>query len=156
MEQHGEGFKLKGEIMQKPKISVFDTVGFGLIIAYPTGVIITNQTGGFMCEHPEIEGVYLPLRTQTDEVSVISPANELNRYFVSRYAKQQGLDEEDIDFIHKVLKKYRLDEFISVDKTRANESHEAWIYVTIHNQNQHLLSNFPENLTGVITWQNSD
>lgn len=33
----------------------------GAIVPAPTGVVWTNQTGGTSCQHPEVEGYYLPL-----------------------------------------------------------------------------------------------
>ena len=36
---------------------------FGLIIPEKTGIIYSNQTGGVTCNHPEIEGYYIPLMT---------------------------------------------------------------------------------------------
>ena len=35
--------------------------GVGLIILRPSGVLWTNQVGGTGCEHPYVEGIYVPL-----------------------------------------------------------------------------------------------
>ena len=32
-----------------------------MIIAYPTGVLYTNQVGGYACDHPSMEGAFVPL-----------------------------------------------------------------------------------------------
>jgi hypothetical protein len=34
---------------------------FGAIVPAPTGILWTNQTGGTSCQHPEVEGYFLPL-----------------------------------------------------------------------------------------------
>lgn len=53
--------------MSKPIIEIWDSVGLGLIIEYPSGVVIVNQTGGTACLHSECEGVYLPLANDYED-----------------------------------------------------------------------------------------
>ena len=36
-------------------------ITFGLILPCKSGVLFKHQTGGVMCRHPEIEGVFIPL-----------------------------------------------------------------------------------------------
>ena len=45
----------------KPVIRLWQLNGIGLIIAHPSGALYTNQTGGFACHHPRMEGVFVPL-----------------------------------------------------------------------------------------------
>ena len=47
------------EKMNKPQIEIWDSVGLGIIIEFPTGVMISNQTGGTACLHPKTEGIFL-------------------------------------------------------------------------------------------------
>jgi hypothetical protein len=53
--------------MTPPKIRLWDGAGLGVIISSPTGVLYSNQTGGFSCLHPELEGAYIPLNTDAGE-----------------------------------------------------------------------------------------
>ena len=48
----------------QPLIKLWDSVGLGLVIIYPSGVRYTNQTGGTSCWHPQEEGVFVPLRDE--------------------------------------------------------------------------------------------
>lgn len=144
----------------KPKIEIWDTVGLGLIINYPSGVLVSNQTGGTSCLHPCIEGIYIPLHNDYSETDkqFLSPEIDLEKYFVGpKYmgsGATKGIDKEDISNITEILTKYGLNEFISVDREKMEQSHEAWIYVNI--KNLYLLSNFPVELSGILTWNNSD
>ncbi len=44
--------------MDKLVINIWDSVGLGIIIKFPTSILISNQTGGTTCLHPKIEGVF--------------------------------------------------------------------------------------------------
>ena len=41
-------------------------MGAGLIVPKNTGVIYTNQTDGYACDHPTLEGVFIPLSNDYD------------------------------------------------------------------------------------------
>jgi hypothetical protein len=59
---------------EKPIIRLWQLTGLGLIIAHPSGVIYSNQTGGYACDHRELEGVFVPL---TDpDVDQYAPLDE--------------------------------------------------------------------------------
>jgi hypothetical protein len=46
----------------KPTIELWDLDWpMGVIVPCESGVKFTNQTGGTMCAHPVIEGVFIPL-----------------------------------------------------------------------------------------------
>jgi hypothetical protein len=47
--------------MNTPLIRLWNTGGIGLILLYPSGIWYTNQTGGYSCFHPEVEGMFVPL-----------------------------------------------------------------------------------------------
>ena len=50
---------------QKRVINVdwYDNVG--LILKVQSGVFYTSQVAGYACQHPEVEGVFYPLRVDT-------------------------------------------------------------------------------------------
>lgn len=146
-----------------PTIEVWDTVGLGLIIRYPTGILISNQTGGYACLHPAIEGIYLPLSNDYMETTkqFLSPEIELMEYFIGdKYqgtGAVKGIDKEDVEKITVILTKYGLHHFIKIDLELLSESHESWIYVNIlADKEVALLKNFKFPLKGVLTWANSD
>src|SRR6478735_2795556 len=57
----------------KPTIELWESVGLGLIVEMPSGVLYSNQTGGFSCLHPSAEGVFLPLGNDHSFWELISP-----------------------------------------------------------------------------------
>ncbi len=148
--------------MNKAVIEIWDSVGLGIIVQYNTGVYFSNQTGGSNCLHPKIEGFYLPLcNDYNKDLKFLSPEIELSEYFEKKYKGYgaiDGIDDEDINFINNILKNYKLDEFIRLDLNKRINSHEAWIYVLISNNDKnYLINNLNESeLEGVLVWSNSD
>uniref|UniRef100_UPI00404990EB DUF6210 family protein n=1 Tax=Flavobacterium sp. TaxID=239 RepID=UPI00404990EB len=147
------------------KILLNDSVGFGLIINLPTGILFSNQTGGTACLQPEIEGLFIPIANDifTESNALYSPETELTQYFLSpKYAGTgacNGIDCKDVAAIEAILEKYSLQDFITIDSAKLSESHESWIWVkiNINSENNLLLKNFEKtDLIGVITWCNSD
>lgn len=144
------------KIMLKPKIKLYDAVGLGLIISYPSGVEISNQTGGISCYQPFIEGIYLPIANDCSlSNELLSPEIELMEYCSNNVFG--NLEDKDVVSINRILQKYRLEEFVKIDLNRLNESHESWIYVDIYyDEKFDLLDNFNFPLKGILTWSNSD
>lgn len=150
--------------MNQPLIEIWDSVGLGIIIEFPTGIMISNQTGGTACLHPKVEGIFLPLSNDYSEKNMefISPEIELTNYFIgSKYSGSgaiKGIDNEDADKISSILSKYGLNNLIEVDLNRLTESHEAWIRIKINkSQKNDLIKGFNEYpLSGILTWSNSD
>jgi hypothetical protein len=115
-----------------------------------------------------VEGVYIPPRNDVshEEHRLLGPGNDLFAYFEG--PKHQGtgatsgLDAEDADFIDAILRSNALSDSISVDRTRLRESHEAWVHVLVHREeeNQHDLKIFcglgPYPRPGILTWTNTD
>ena len=50
----------------RPTIRLWQSGGIGLIIPFESGVVYSNQTGGYGCLHPEVQGVYIPLVNERD------------------------------------------------------------------------------------------
>jgi hypothetical protein len=130
--------------------------GLGLIIEHPSGVFFTNQTRGVCCDHPEIEGVFVPLDAEASWL-------RLNAHFEGpKYrgtGAMHGLDEEDAVFIESVLRDGRIGVPVMVDRSRLDDSHEAWVHVLIEGETEPFptISGFgPYPRRGVLTWPNSD
>ena len=157
------GYKEKSKVIQ-----LSESVGLGLIIEYPTGVVYSNQTGGTCCLQSQLEGAWVPLRNDvhTEDQRFVSPENDLCEYFEEEKYQGTGavggIDVEDADFLDNLLQRYNLTDLIWVDRSRLSESHEAWIYVLIQgeesgDQTSRIFTNFgPYPRSGVITWSNSD
>ena len=149
-----------------PIVQLWQAVGLGLIIEYPSGIAYSNQTGGTSCSHPKVEGLFVPLRNDIEYETrrLLSPENELYDYFKGpkycRTGAVGGLDVEDVSFIESVLEKYRLSSCISVDRSRLADSHEAWVYVKVEREERSDVKIFaglgPYPRSGVLTWTNTD
>ena len=116
----------------------------GVIILCKSGVIYTNQTGGIMCDHPEAEGVYVPL----PDMKLQDDARFLNS--LGKMELQQ-------------LQKY-LDELPSIygkieTMWKGEKQSEAWVEVEVRSIDQDysvFLEGFDEPVKGILTWPNSD
>ena len=136
-----------------PRIQIWESTSLGLVISCPTGIMVSNQVAGHACYHPEIEGVYLPLQVEADE---------LERHFVGPKWQgwcMEGIDKESADFLDEFLLRNGNTKGIRVDRERLADSWEAWIHVRISagtgDADSQQFSGFGE-ATGVLTWQNSD
>jgi hypothetical protein len=144
------------------KIRLWELVGTGLIIAAKTGIVYANQAGGKICLHMELEGVFIPVGNDVDlEGRLLSPEVRLSEHFLCTYfsnANPNGLTKADAEAIEAALHQNLLLRNVTVDLSRLQESHEAWVYVVIGAPPTPLppfegLVPFP--LKGVLTWSNN-
>ena len=127
----------------------------GLIIPAKTGVFFSNQTGGVMCNHPEIEGVFVPLEGEVwDE------------------KKGERIRLEEKRFWHGNSEELRYEEVIKVFglplKPFPLQLEEAWVLCKVTNLRQNSDDwkwlcgqpiSFWKSLKGkqvLLTFQNSD
>jgi hypothetical protein len=155
-------------------IRLYELEGLGLIVEHDSGVFYTNQAGGTCCAQPEIEGVLVPLGTETED--------KLDAYFASADVPPIRLEPRHADALDVILRTppegyaWTPTFFLQVDRSRLAESMEAWLYVTITScpdpvsfadPNQNLQPELPQHPThypfagfagrsGVLTWTNSD
>jgi hypothetical protein len=148
----------------RPIIHLWDAVGLGLILEYPSGILYSNQAGGYSCLHPLLEGMYIPVGNDVAaDGSLISPETDLYQYFVGPKwqgtGATSGLDQADADYIDALLAHYRLSAMLRVDRDRISASCEAWVWVEVHDDELPLgilRGAGPYPRRGVITWSNSD
>jgi hypothetical protein len=148
----------------KPVIKLWDAVGAGLIVELPTGVVYSNQTGGFTCLQRSAEGAFIPIRNDHSYWELISPERKLLAHFEGPKHRgtgaTQGLDLEDADAIDGILAEFRLAELVRVDRSRLSESHEAWVRVLMIGEESGETKLFqdlgPYPRAAILTWSNSD
>ena len=140
-----------------PVIRLYDTYGVGLIILWPSNVLYTNQTGGYACLQPSVEGVFVPLHNE-----LIDQERLLFEYFTGpKWAGCccRGIDNETADEIDAILGLAPATQMLRVNRSQLYESYEAWIYVEIgrgvEDEVAAVLSGFT-GCAGVLTWGNSD
>jgi hypothetical protein len=128
---------------------------WGLVISYPTTVFVTNQVGGYACDHPEVEGFYVPLGTNDLVQNVLLP------YFYGPGKYQgwciEGIDEADADWLDREILPHLWGVAALVDRSRLDHGEEAWIPVVVNSAIQYgPLEGFVFPLRGWLTWENSD
>lgn len=122
------------------RLHLWDSVGLGLIFQAKTGVLYTHQTGGTLCQHPSVEGAYMPLCNDytIPEMRFMSPELALSRLFTGpKYGGSgaiHGLDEDDADAIDAVLLAHQL--VIAVNRDLLSSSHESWVHVNVGEDDQ--------------------
>jgi hypothetical protein len=143
--------------MSKPIINLWQLDGIGLIVSHPTGILYSNQTGGYACLSPQFEGAFVPLKDP-----LVNQQEELERHFTG--SKWKGhcynqIDDETADFIDTVLASSYLSNRLKVNREKLADSHEAWIHVVISPDDRdgdlQEFSGFTSSF-GVLTWENSD
>lgn len=115
----------------------------GLILEIPTGVYYTNQTGGHACNHPQVEGVYMPFPVPI----------ELRTRMINVGSLESGISQEEADELDSLLLAYHTE--LKVDRERLLQVQEAWLPVQIRNDRNGYWEGC-KNLLGTLTWGNSD
>lgn len=141
------------------KISLFGLNQVALIILGKSGVVYDNQVGGNFCLQRSEEGFLSIIFDCTGMI-----LKELSEYTIDKIK----LNEQDLNNINNILCKYSSTCMLTVDKSRLEDSTEAWIYVDIANreelikklENRNLFPSYDflgfSETKGVLTWNNSD
>ena len=139
--------------MDKQLVRLWNAKGVGIIIFCDSNVFYTNQVGGIACNHPIVEGVYVPLAGGDIDLE-----EKLMDYFRKIGWYCDGLEEKIAKQIDIILTKSFVTKTIKVDRELLKESKEAWVYIKIDDSIKELyplFENFSSNL-GILTWRNSD
>jgi hypothetical protein len=113
----------------RPIIRLWHGPGLGLIVLGESGVLYTNQTGGYACLHPAAEGWYVPLVDSRYDQDAA-----LKAYFSGppwNGGCATGITNADADFVDRLLQSSSVSAFLRVDRERLANSHEAWLHVFI-------------------------
>ena len=139
------------------RVRLYAAKGVGVIVSMRTGVVFSNQAGGYACMQPEIEGVYIPL---DDDFNGIE--SKLHEYFTGRKhggtGATSGLDEADAERVDEILRSRPLPCPMRVDRDLLDASMEAWVHVRLGQETglAALFEGFASNARAVLTWANSD
>ena len=137
----------------QPLVKLWSLVGAGLIIPRKTGIIYTNQTDGYACDHPQLEGAFVPLSNDFD---IERPKDSLEYKLSILYPEGWGRPTtETCDAIEELLSNYPESRNIKVDRDKIEESREAWIWVLLVENEEQDFEGFGE-CSAVLTWPNSD
>lgn len=132
--------------------------GLGLIILQPSGAFYTLETGGYACYHALAEGVFVPLHRETDDDQEML----LTAHFTGPKWEgwcDEGIDEDTAEYVNYVLSLSPSTSYLKVDRTRLDDSREAWIFVNVSeptgDPDVARISGFGQ-CKGVLVWGNSD
>lgn len=132
-------------------------VGTAIIVPFPSGAIYINQCGVMACLQKEMGGILIPVANDMSLTNLLlSPEVNLHAYF-SKFSSGTFLCSADADVIDDILETHNLFPAISVDCTRLNDSHEAWVNVSLGIDFDRISGS--DNITakeGVLIWGNSD
>lgn len=128
--------------LEKKKLVPLGSV-VGLIIPMKTGIVFTNQVDGTSCQHPELEGIFIPLLNYSYE-----DLNDIMKEYPTS------------SFIKKWIKKHNLPLKLLESKWRKglgsySKYPEAWINVKIIKTESNPLKDFV-GMEAILTYENSD
>jgi len=136
---------------ERKEVCLYGLNQLAVILERPTGVWYYNHTGdwhydqtkGEMCDQHYQEGILAIVEGETGR---LCPA-------IIQYMLNYGLyTEEGADYIDSLFEKYSAP-FLKVNREKLEESHDAWIYVTVDSTKDcsNTLSGF-DGKYGVLTW----
>lgn len=140
----------------------------GLIVPATTGIKYSNQTGGTACDHPEVEGFYVPLpsgwHTKPEVMQDVDGRWEDPEHIL--FINNSTASETDPSRIARLVQQwldanYPLSEFFEVDPEKLTKTQEAWIWLRVKDCKKAAIG-APIQLAGlvghsvVITYANSD
>ena len=145
------------------RVRLWDLVGTGLMIRWPTGIVYEQQIGGRSCSVGEAEGIFVPIANDLSlDGRLLSASVRLEQHFAGPPHHKQGavhgLGEHDANVIESALhdaKDHLLLRNVWVERTKLNISCEGWVEVRIDKPETPFpafegLGPFP--LSGVLTW----
>ena len=149
-ERHETQPNAKPQAAMKVTLDAFPDLG--LIVRATTNVIYSNQAGGVMCLHPELEGFFVPLCTHLGmrELQALQD--------VCGEGWNTAIDDEMADTLDWIFGCQGL-RCIRVDRSKLEESWESWVHVTVSGELSHkvpLEEPRPETLRAVLTWPNRE
>jgi len=148
------------------KIELWDHSFFvGLIVPQKTGVLWTNQTGAEACQHPELEGLFVPVwSTDLNHeypkncfIGVWPPGKEIEKWSVVRPDIHRFLVQTDL----KDIFTFPDEDWWESNPEIIKDFAEAWVPVKIKKKMPNAYR-YPEMVVplagthGILTYGNSD
>lgn len=136
----------------KREVRLWDVIGVVAVILEESGVVYTNQTCGGACMQPREEGVLIPFN---NDPPLDEPEQSLEFKLSKLLANVERMTPEYADRIDAILAEFPTTRWARVDRSRLKDSHEAWVYVDLREDEFSSLKDFGE-CKAVLTWPNSD
>jgi len=146
-------YLFKPGMNDKTTVLLYELGGLALIVPATTGIVYQNQTGGHACLPSRQEGYLVPFAGDFK--------NKCERLLAHFTGTKWGgwcserIDGETADLIDDILAEMPGRDQIVVDRTKLNESREAWVHVKIVAELVALVEKAnPQE--AILTWPNSD
>ncbi len=138
---------------EQTTVLLYELGSLALIVPASTGIVYRNQTGGHACLPSQTEGYLVPLAGDVHD-----KCERLLSHFSG--AKWGGwcserIDEETADVIDGILADMPGRDEIVVDRTKLDESWEAWVHVKVNGPLLALVEHAAPT-EAILTWPNSD
>ena len=129
-------------------VCLYNLSRLGLILEDESSeVTYFNQVAGHSCSQRYAKGVFVFVDDEPPKLyKTIAP------YMTNRYT----LSVEDADFLDAAFADSDCATHLSVDRTKLEESAEAWVYVKIDPDVENLSYTGFNAGAGILTWDNSD
>ena len=103
----------------RPHVRLDAAKGVGVVLLMRTGIVFVNQAGGYACMQCEMEGIYIPLDDDFNDIEA-----KLHEYFTGPKhggsGATSGLDEADADRIDEILRSRHSPCPVTVDRSLLN------------------------------------
>lgn len=120
-------------------------------------VTYSNQTNGYACSHPEVNGYLVPVEFKGGVAEKF-----VNEGYAGNGWELDSSFYDDIPQIFEQLGDYFCDEYsFELDESRKGKNTETWVHITAKRvkpaQKYHgIIQGFPDIFTAILTWLNSD
>ena len=137
-----------------PHVLLYNITSPVLIFPAKTGVVYQNQTHGTLCQQDIMEGFIIPI---SNDYLPTNYLESIDYQLCSLFADDSHgyLDENLLNKIDGILASYPVTQGITINRNRAEESHEAWVHVYVTDTECGDYSGF-NHQQAVLTWCNSD
>ena len=135
-------------------VQLYELVGCALIIPSRSGVVFTNQAGGYACTQPELEGILIPLNNDYP----INDNEDTLEFKISDIFTDSGwgtLTQEQVRQIDAILQSYPETKGVSINYNKLDKSEESWLWVNAIETKHSSYKGFG-NFEAILTWPNSD
>jgi hypothetical protein len=120
-----------------------------LILLEPTGILYQNQVGGCACYQEYAEGILAPLDHGAGLLDFLS-------VHMRDMTRGCTMTDNEADLVDAQLKHCLSTKNLRVDRSKLNESFEAWLHVIIDPYADDPYITGFSNTRGILTWPNSD
>ena len=136
------------------KIELLSLTQTVLIIPANTGVVYTNQAGGTECDHPEIEGLIVPIEY---DIQIENSQNSLTFKLCKLFPDGSPgiINRSCAEKIQTLMEGSPFTKGIEINWQKLEISKESWLHVIVKGTLDGTIDNH-NIIEAILTWPNSD